>query len=262
MTSRDFEALLSEGLALDVEAYWGAGFLDGRYVPGELSWQWPDVVRPYLRDAARLLDMGTGDGRALASLAPLPAFVVAYEEWRPTLAAAAETLHPYRVHVVACLGSDDNTTVTRTRPLLPFCDAAFDIVVNRHEAFDAEDVQRLLITGGSFVTQQVGGDEVDSVRELLGLSPPAGPTWNVDVAGAQLASAGFTVEQLAEERVVSRFHDIAALVGYVRSTPWAVPEFHPVSMRRRLEELHERCGGAGSVDMVAHRFWLAARALD
>jgi len=51
-------------------------------------------------------------------------------------------------------------------------------------------------------------------------------------------------------------------VGYVRSTPWAVPEFHPVSMRRRLEELHERCGGAGSVDMVAHRFWLAARALD
>jgi cyclopropane fatty-acyl-phospholipid synthase-like methyltransferase len=51
-TSSDerFELLLAEGVALDVDA------------------------------AKRMLDMGTGDGSVLRSLAPLPALTVAYEE--------------------------------------------------------------------------------------------------------------------------------------------------------------------------------------
>lgn len=259
MTAAGFEALLAEGMALDVEAYWGAGFLAGRYVPGEVSWRWPEVVRPYLEEATRLLDMGTGEGRVLLSLAPLPPFSVAYEAWWPTVSAAAETLLPNGVQVVVCLGSDDNTMPSGAGRSLPFADRAFDIVTNRHEAFDPQDVRRLLRARGTFVSQQVGSDEEDSVRALLGLSAQ-GSSWSLDRACSQVELAGLAVEQSAEERVVSRFRDIAAMVGYLRSTPWAVPEFDLVAMRRRLELLHDRCSRTGSIDAVGHRFWLAARA--
>lgn len=255
----DFAALLAEGMALDVEAHWGAGFLAGRYLPGEVSWSWPAAARPYLASASRLLDMGTGEGSALLSLAPLPLFAVAYEQWRATVPAAVATLRPAGVHLVVCMGSDENTAGTHTGPALPFADASFDVVTNRHEAFDPDDVRRLLRPGGTFVTQQVGSDESDSVRALLGL-PPQGPAWNLDVARSQLGSAGFAVEQQAEERVTMRCTDVAAFIGYVRSTPWAVPEFDPVAMRGRLEALHDRCAHGGSIDAVGHRFWVAARA--
>lgn len=259
MTSADFATLLAEGMALDVEAYWGAGFLAGRYLPGEVSWCWPDVVRPRLAGASRLLDMGTGEGSALLSLAPLPPFTVAYEAWWATVPAAVAKLRPAGVHLVVCLGSDENTAEIRTAPTLPLADASFDVVTNRHEAFDPGDVRRLLRPGSAFVTQQVGSDEADSVRALLGL-PPQGPVWDLEVACAQLASAGIEVERRHEERATARFSDIAALVGYVRSTPWSFPEFDPVAMRARLEALHGRCLREGSIDAVTHRFWLAARA--
>ncbi len=258
MTSAEFAALLAEGMAVDVEAYWGAGFLPGRYLPGEVSWQWRDVARPYLANASRLLDMGTGEGSKLLTLAPLPPFTVAYEEWWATVPEAVETLRPAGVQLVVCLGSDENTAQIRTAPALPFADASFDLVTNRHEAFGPDDVRRLLRPGGAFVTQQVGSDESDSVRALLGL-PLQGPAWDLDVALAQLAAVEFAVEQQGEERVTARFTDVAAFIGYVRSTPWAVPEFDPVAMRDRLAALHARCGRTGSIDVVTHRFWVAAR---
>ena len=73
----DFADLLAEGLAVDVEAHWGAGFLAGRYLPGRPSWTWPEVTRRYLDGAERLLDMGTGDGSQLRALEPWPACTIA-----------------------------------------------------------------------------------------------------------------------------------------------------------------------------------------
>ena len=65
----DFDALLAEGLGVDVEAHWGAGFLADRYRPGRLSWNWATELRPLVDSATRMLDMGTGEGGVLARLA-------------------------------------------------------------------------------------------------------------------------------------------------------------------------------------------------
>jgi SAM-dependent methyltransferase len=255
--SSDFEALLSEGLSVDVEAHWGAGFLDGRYLPGPPSWEWPRIARPYVTDAQRLLDMGTGEGSELLTLAPLPPMTIAYEEWLPTVPAAVATLRPYGVHLVVCLGPDDNPATGRTRPRLPFAGASFDVVTNRHEAIDAADVRRVLRPGGRFVTQQVGGGEEASVRALLGLEPLTGP-WALDVARAELTAAGLAVLDAAEERNPARFTDVGAFVAYLRSTPWSVPEFDPVAMRDRLVDVHDRCVRDGAIAIESHRFWVAA----
>lgn len=255
----DFAELLDEGLAVDVEAHWGAGFLDGRYLPDQPTWTWAELTRPYLDGAERLLDMGTGDGSELRALEPWPACTIAYEEWWPTVPTAAMALLPHGAHLVVCLGADDNTASARTRPDLPFATESFDVIVNRHEAFDPHEVRRLLRPGGVFVTQQVGGDEETGLRALLGLAPQVHADWTLAAAQSQLGGAGMSLVDGAEERVPTRFTDIAAFVAYVRSVPWSVPEFDPAAMRDRLVALHDRCARDGGIETVSHRFWVAAR---
>ena len=97
-----------EGLNLDVEAYWGAGFMPERFRAAHPSWSYQAMARAILAEAESALDMGTGEGGVLASLAPLPRLTVAYEEWWPTVPAARSRLVPLGVHLVIALGSKDN----------------------------------------------------------------------------------------------------------------------------------------------------------
>jgi SAM-dependent methyltransferase len=255
----EFDRLMAEGLGLDVEAYWGAGFLSGRFRVEQPSWSYEALARRILAQAEAALDMGTGEGRVLASLAPLPKLSVAYEEWWPTVPAAAATLGPHGVHLVIALGSNDNVPKpsAQARPSLPFQPEAFDVVLNRHEAFDPLEVRRIIKPRGTFLTEQVGSDEARSARSLLGL-PVDDRAWTAAVAVAQLEAAGWVVEEVREERSALHFSDIGALIGYVRTIPWAYEDLHWPSVKPRLRHLHER-SLSEPIEAVSHRFLILAR---
>jgi hypothetical protein len=264
----EFESLLNERLSVDVEAFWGAGFLTERYRPGLISWDWSDVVRPLLPGATRLLDMGTGEGGVLAGLAPLPPLTVAYEQWPPTIPAAVDTLRPLGVHLVQASSSGDNVAHPgdeppgtglsggERRPALPFADSAFDLVLSRHEAYDPTDVRRIISDGGTFLTQQVGSDEAASVRSLFDL-PIDGPSWGAGVAVAQLEAVGWRIIDVREERALSEFTDIAALIAYVRSLPWAYWDLDLGQAVPRLRQLHDQAR-VRPIPAVTHRFLVRA----
>ncbi len=253
------DELLDEGFGLDVEAQWGAGFLPGRYVPGEVSWTWPGVVAPYLKGTTALLDLGTGEGMRLAGLPGLPRLTVATEEWMPTVPAAARTLIPRGIQLVVCGTAQENTRPDApARTGLPFADASYDVVLSRHTAYDPDEVRRVLRPGGVFVTQQVGLGEVDAIRDLLEL-PEIPGTWTLAEAVRQTEAGGLTAVASREERPAAGFTDLGAFVGYLRSTPWAVPELDREQLRPVGERLHERCERTGGIEAASHRFWLAAR---
>lgn len=251
------DTLLDEGFGLDVEAYWGAGFLPGRYLAGSPTWEWPELVGRYVGGTtAALLDLGTGEGGVLAGLPGLPALTVATEEWLATVPEAARTLVPRGINLVVCGGARENTSPDAPpRTGLPFADASFDVVLSRHEAFDPSDVRRVLRPGGVFLIQQVGSDETASIRALCQLPGIPGTSWDLAEAVRQTEAGGLTVIGSGEERPKAVFTDVAALVGYLRTIPWSVPELDRDAMRPTFERLHaqDRLGA------VSHRFWLAAR---
>lgn len=254
MTST-FDELVAEGTDVDVST-WGAGFLPGRHHEEPLPWDYAGLVRRYTAGATTMLDMGTGDGGRLREAAPLPPHTVAYEEWAPTVPAAVATLRPLGVQVVRCAGSVGNTTPhDAEHPLLPFRDAVFDVVVNRHEAFSPRDVRRVLRPGGVFLTQQVGGDHGDQVRALLGVTPMDGRRWRLADAVRQVEAAGFTVERCGEAEPAMWWTDVGAFVAYLRSVPWYLPDLRLDDHLGRLRELHE----AGPIRTTFGVFWLVAR---
>jgi SAM-dependent methyltransferase len=257
----EFEQLLAEGLRLDVEAYWGAGLLPERLSAESPSWSYTAMARSILSSAQAALDMGTGEGGVLASLAPLPGLTVAYEEWWPTVPAAQARLKPLGVHLVVALGSHDNVgrpDLRRRRPGLPFCSEAFDVILNRHEAFDPFEIRRIIKPCGRFLTQQVGSDEAASVRTLLGL-PIDGSSWAAAPAIDQLKPAGWTIDDVREDRLTMKFADIAALIGYVRTIPWAYRDLDWASVKPRLQQLH-LSSQSDPIEAISHRFLVLARA--
>ncbi|MFI7694720.1 class I SAM-dependent methyltransferase [Nonomuraea sp. NPDC049655] len=244
----EYGELVARASAAAIEG-WDFTALRGRVVEEPLPWSYERLLRDRLNGAASLLDMGTGGGEFLAGLTPLPPRTAATEGHPPNLPIARRRLEPLGVEVAA-IREDD---------VLPFPADAFAVVANRHESYDPREVRRVLAGDGVFVTQQVGGRDLEEVNRALGAPPLAYRGWDLARAAAGLAEAGLTVTWSARARVRTTFHDVGALVLFLRMVPWQVPDFDAVRYGPRLRALHDRMAGGRPLTAHAHRFALLAR---
>jgi SAM-dependent methyltransferase len=242
-----FDRLVHEAQAQRFEG-WDFSWLAGRMIVAPPSWDYPSLARREFTSAHRMLDMGTGGGELLASLGPLPRQTVATESYHPNLAIARRRLGSLGVHVVAA----PNDT------LLPFDRDCFDLVINRHEAFDPREVARVLKPGGVFLTQQVGGEHFAGLNEALGAEPYPYRQWRLTIARMSLPLAGLEVLGEMEEHPPGAFLDIGAVVYYLRATPWQIPSFSVERYGSRLADLHTRIEREGALRLRSHIFLIRA----
>lgn len=215
----------------------------------------------HARRSPDLLDLGTGGGEWLAALPYRPARTVATESWPPSIPVAEARLAPLGISVVAVESAPDNNEQVpgETRGRLPFPDEELMLVVSRHESFLATEVARVLRNGGTFVTQQVGGDYSDFYA-ALGLSPPSAPerAWDLRLAVEQVEAAGLDVTESEEGAELTSFSDVGAFAWYLRAIPWTVEGFSIETHRPQLEAVHERMREKGALTARLPAFWLEA----
>ncbi|MDP9602797.1 UNVERIFIED_ORG: SAM-dependent methyltransferase [Variovorax paradoxus] len=252
---RGFDELLQEAQARPLIG-WDLS-CDGRITTTATPWNFEQTVEAHARRSPDMLDMGTGGGEWLSRLAFRPPRTVATEGWAPNVAVARERLAPLGVEVVEVEGADDNALQPdgAEQARLPFGDASFHLVVNRHESFVAAEVHRILAAGGRFVTQQVASDFNADCYALLGLPMPELPRWKLDTAVAQLERAGFGVDDSAEGAELIAFADIGAFAWYLKHVPYVCPEFDIDGCRGALERLHRRMQGGEALAMRQKLFW-------
>jgi SAM-dependent methyltransferase len=233
---------------------WDFTVLGDRIVHEPPPWSLEMLVAELLGGDETMLDMGTGGGEWLSSLRR-PAHVVATEGWAPNVPVAAARLRPLGVAVVRDEGATDNVDQRSHAPRgrLAFRDRAFDVVVNRHEAFVAAEVYRVLRPGGSFLTQQTESGTLEFHR-LLGLDPPPRVEFGLDLARRQLTESGLVVECSGTGVATTTFADIGALAWYLSNVPWAVPGFTVATHRAPLRALHGR-----PLAVPSTRFWAQVR---
>nr|WP_240956264.1 class I SAM-dependent methyltransferase [Micromonospora sp. HNM0581] len=242
--------MVAEGAAAPVDG-WAFDWLAGRATEERPPWGYSRLVAAWMAGADAALDIDTGGGEVLAEVPHPPPLLVATEAWPPNVSVARANLSALGASVVAVGGAGP----------LPFRDSVFDLVVSRHPVrTDWPEVARVLRPGGTFLSQQIGPGTVRELSEaILGpLPPPAHrhPEHAVAAAGA----AGLTVVDLRQATLRTVFHDIGAVVWFLRKVTWTVPGFTVAAHRQALRRLHDRIRVEGRFVAHARRFLIEARA--
>ena len=246
----EFDELVAEAAAAPV-AGWDFGRLDGRASEQRPSWGYQRTIAARLPQVSAALDVQTGGGEVLAGVDRLPRLMAATEGWPPNVAEATRLLHPRGVVVVA---------VPDGAPF-PFGDAAFDLVTSRHPvAPQWTEIARVLRPGGCYLAQHVGPASMDElIAWFLGPRPPAGEQpRHPDREAAAARAAGLEVLQVRHERLRAEFHDIGAVVYFLRLVPWIVPGFTVAAYRDRLRALHDRIERDGAFETTSSRMLVTA----
>jgi SAM-dependent methyltransferase len=223
----DFDALVAEADAVSVDG-WDFSWLDGRATEERPSWGYARLMGERMARAQLALDLQTGGGEVLAGVPRLAPVTVATEGWRPNLERAAATLGARGAGVVAA--GDE----------LLFRDNVFDLVVSRHPVRAPWlEIARVLAPGGTYLSQEVGPASVfELVEFFLGPRPRDARQPEGIRRGAE--EAGLEVVDLRMERLRTEFHDIGAVVYFLRKVIWMVPGFTVAEYRDTLRRLHDR----------------------
>lgn len=110
---------------------WDFSHIDGRYMEDtNFPWNYRQVIGEYLTSDMKLLDIDTGGGEFLLSLRHLYENTAATENYLPNVQLCKETLLPLGINFRQADGKGK----------LPFEDASFDVVINRHGDFNPREI--------------------------------------------------------------------------------------------------------------------------
>ena len=229
---------------------WDFSYLDGRLTSGQEHWSYLDRAADLMRRSSSMVDIDTGGGEKLLRLQEhWPAKVVATEDYPPNIDLATRRLSILGATVVKAAVSD-------TDPM-PFADGEFDLVLNRHAAFNSSEVARVLSAGGTFLTQQVHGMWAWDLQAAFGAKPMK-PDVTVTKYVPKLELSGLTIVTAEEWEGRLVFADVGAIVYYLKAIPWEVPGFAVKTHLRHLLALQRKLEAGAELGFYAAKFLIEA----
>ena len=246
---RTFEELVAEGAEVPVEG-WDFSWFEGRATEQRPSWGYARLIGERMRGVGSALDIQTGGGEVLAGIPEPPPLLRATESWPPNLAVARRNLEPLGAEVAEAPDAGP----------LPYDDAVFELVVSRHPTVTIwPEIARVLVPGGSYLSQQVGAGSMHGVTEAMMGPTPVGDDRSTERVSARAREAGLEVVDLRHESLRTEFFDIAAVVHYLRKVIWIVPGFTVERYRDQLRTVHDLIERDGSFVAYSKRFLIEAR---
>jgi len=250
---KDRDALLAAWRQEEAQPFtgWDFSYLHGRMSQTEPPWDYLGRAAELMERAASVIDLETGGGEKLLSLRNhWPPFVAATEEYPPNVRLAGERLAAAGAALVVARMTDDEP--------LPFAGACFDLILNRHGAFNPAEIARVLAPGGAFLTQQVHGLWAWDLQAALD-AKPQWPDATPEKYAPQLARAGLEIVQVQTWEGKLRFSDVGAIVYYLKAVAWEVPGFTVETHQRHLFALQERLDAGAELAFYAGLYLIEAR---
>jgi SAM-dependent methyltransferase len=230
---------------------WDFSYLEGRMTEDQTGWSYSARAAELLKHSTSVLDLDTGGGERLLRLREYwPTKVVATEHYPPNFKLATDQLSPFGAKVIDVQLSDYG--------LMSFRDAEFDLVLNRHGAFNPDEVARVLTLGGTFLTQQVHG--LWAVDLLAAFdAKPQWPDATPEKYLPRLKVAGLEIVDHQNWSGELSFTDVGAIVYYLKAVPWLVPGFSVESHLKYLLTLQNQLENNESLTFTARKYIIEAR---
>ncbi len=251
MTSEELRMIWEKEESIAQIKGWDFSHIHGRYEEENcLPWDYEIIIHELLHDDMKLLDYDTGGGEFLLSLGHPYENTAATEGYPPNVQLCRERLVPLGIDLRECKDAGH----------IPFEDESFDIIINRHGAFDPSEIRRLLKPGGLFITQQVGSDNDRELVEMVlpGTERPF-PHENMKEQRAKFIDAGFEILQADEAFAAICFYDVGAFVWFARIIEWEFPGFSVDRCFDKLLRVQETIERDGKVSGTTHRYMIAAK---
>lgn len=226
---------------------WDFSYLNGRMIEENPFWDYLALARELVKDSHSLLDMATGGGERFSQLAPFPSHAVAIEGWHPNVAVAKKNLEPLGAQVIEAIES---------KPL-PFKDATFDLVLNRHGGYSIPELHRILQQNGTFFSQQVAGDNLQDLVDFFEVKQKW-PTMILYQKKPEFEKIGFSLKRAEDWEGKVTFLDVGALVYFLRAVPWIVDDFSVDTHFKYLEELQKRIEEQRKLEFTYKRYLIHA----
>ncbi len=244
-----FDELVAEGEAVPTEG-WDFSWFVGRATEERPSWGYSGLMGERMSHAAAALDIQTGGGEVLAQIPVSPPVLMATESWPPNVEVARRNLRSLGATVVEVADAAD----------LPFAAESFDLVVSRHPVLTRwDEIARVLRPGGAFLSQQVGAGSVRELTDFMMGPQTVSDRRSPKAAAGAAEAAGLVVVDLRSESLRMTFHDVGAVVHFLRKVIWTVPGFSVAAYRDRLAALHARIETEGAFVAHSQRFLIEAR---
>lgn len=230
---------------------WDFSYIDKRKQEEPLPWNYDKIIRQYLNTNSILLDMGTGGGEYLLTLKHPYYNTFATEAYLPNFELCKRTLKPLGIDVRQ-IYNDSN---------LPFEGEMFDIIINRHEAFDINEVYRLLKPNGLFITQQVGGLNNKELSRFLisDFKEVISSQYTLKNNVMLIENRGLTILKADEYFPSLKFFDVGALVYFAKIIEWEFPNFSVNNCFKQLCQLQLIVEQQGFIESKEHRFIIVAQ---
>jgi SAM-dependent methyltransferase len=230
---------------------WDFSYLAGRMHQEQAPWSYTARAAALLDGSSCVLDLGTGGGERLLGLrGHWPPRLTATEDYPPNLRLATQRLAPLGVRVVPVRLADDAP--------MPFADGEFDLVLDRHSAFNWNEVARVLARGGMFLTQQVHGRWAEDLLAAFGATPQW-PDATPEKYVPALEATGLSIVDVREWTGRLWFTDVGAIVYYLKAVPWLVPGFSVRTHARALLGLEEQRRAGRELAFTAPTYLIGAR---
>lgn len=229
---------------------WDFSHIEKRWEHEQTPWDYKEIVLKYIKSSDELLDMGTGGGEFLLSLNHPYNLTSVTEAYPPNVELCKNKLSPLGIEVKQVF--DDSA--------IPYETDKFDIIINRHEAFNVDEISRILKNDGYFITQQVGGRNNNDLSEILiDEFKPLFPKHDLRNNIKLLQKKGFKIILSDETFPKIKFYDIGALVYFAKVIEWEFPDFSVDSCFKNLCKMKKELKENGYISGTSHRFIIVAK---
>lgn len=230
---------------------WDFSHIRGKYEEeNDLPWDYEEIVRENLTKDTRVLDIDTGGAEFLLSLQHPYQNLSATEAYPPNVELCKKKLLPLGVDFKEADGCK----------VLPYADASFDLVINRHGDFHVKEIHRVLKENGIFITEQVGAEnDRELVQLLLHDVPIPFPSQYLKIVQESFEKEGFTTLRAGEVYRPIKFFDVGALVWFAHIIEWEFPDFSVDDCLPNLLHAQEILEQNGVIEGRIHRFLLVAK---